>query len=504
MRLRSSRTSNSPDIEAHEHIQESPDPCQTCVPLLSSDSHIAYKKQTYASEEEHKLFKVDTSEFNGSNIDDTASPHSSYQSSSDDSDGDYIMEEGTVLHDHAETEATFQKRKLSAASIAIADIKYDISESVEYLGIADEAKYNTRKRQKSLDNKTRKQRTDLELDTISEGDQDVNLDNKKSKEEMIEEETEYERNYSGVKTRSKSQQVSQSNSIQGLTDYKSVGKRESDNQQAESCGMITRRKSKSVETNKSYNVIKTKSSNPVKKSPKVERKQPTRAKRPYPPIPSIVNTRSISKEPEPIVKEEETDESPLEILEGGQQIQIKDLVVLDTVLGEGQIGTVNLAKYKNLLVACKSKRSRTKREPFYFQIQRELKFAAKLSVCRNINRYIGWIYCERSKVEPDVNDKYGVMKLYVIQRYVANGDARSYLDKRGKHASLSKMYDKWLRRILESTFQPAEVLQASICLFSALADAHELGIGIVDLKLENFLVRNTNHVCDCVTNLSIG
>lgn len=33
-----------------------------------------------------------------------------------------------------------------------------------------------------------------------------------------------------------------------------------------------------------------------------------------------------------------------------------------------------------------------------------------------------------------------------------------------------------------------EVLQASICLFSALSDAHRLGIGIVDLKLENFLV----------------
>jgi hypothetical protein len=42
--------------------------------------------------------------------------------------------------------------------------------------------------------------------------------------------------------------------------------------------------------------------------------------------------------------------------------------------------------------------------------------------------------------------------------------------------------------MLASVFQPQEVLQASICLFSALTDAHALNIGILDLKLENFLV----------------
>lgn len=115
----------------------------------------------------------------------------------------------------------------------------------------------------------------------------------------------------------------------------------------------------------------------------------------------------------------------------GQQISTEDLVVLDTVLGEGQVGLVNLAKYKNLLVACKNKRARTKHKTFNLQIESELKFAAKLSICRNINRYIGWVYCRRDQVELDVKNN-DSMKLYVLQRYVANGDARSYLDKRGK------------------------------------------------------------------------
>ncbi|KAG2208747.1 hypothetical protein INT47_007846 [Mucor saturninus] len=156
------------------------------------------------------------------------------------------------------------------------------------------------------------------------------------------------------------------------------------------------------------------------------------------------------------------------ILKHGHQLTAEDLQVLDIVLGEGQMGMVHLANYKNLFVACKSKRVRTKSDTFYLQIESELKFAAELSMCRNINRYIGWIYCKRNRVETDF--KGNTKKLYVLQRYVANGDARSYLDKR------------------EAAFQPSEALQASVGLFSALTDAHELGIGIVDLKLENFLI----------------
>jgi hypothetical protein len=45
-----------------------------------------------------------------------------------------------------------------------------------------------------------------------------------------------------------------------------------------------------------------------------------------------------------------------------------------------------------------------------------------------------------------------------------------------------------------SSFKPQEVLQASICLFAALTDAHALNIGIVDLKLENFLVCKTQNL----------
>jgi hypothetical protein len=42
--------------------------------------------------------------------------------------------------------------------------------------------------------------------------------------------------------------------------------------------------------------------------------------------------------------------------------------------------------------------------------------------------------------------------------------------------------------LLEDSFKPFEVLNATVCLFTALRDAHLLNIGIVDLKLENFLV----------------
>ncbi|KAI9486887.1 MAG: kinase-like domain-containing protein, partial [Benjaminiella poitrasii] len=173
-------------------------------------------------------------------------------------------------------------------------------------------------------------------------------------------------------------------------------------------------------------------------------------------------------------KLEEVDRKQL-LLELPGQIQPNDLLVSDLILGEGQIGVVKLGTYRGLQVACKTKRKRARREPFEIQARREIEFAVKLSACRYVNRYFGWVYCSRHQVEADIKfditrTKKTMKSLYIVQRYVPNGDARSYLDKR--------VY----------TFQPQEVLQASICLFSALADAHVLGIGIVDLKLENFLI----------------
>ncbi|KAL9552981.1 hypothetical protein MBANPS3_003505 [Mucor bainieri] len=149
----------------------------------------------------------------------------------------------------------------------------------------------------------------------------------------------------------------------------------------------------------------------------------------------------------------------------------EDLRISKTLLGEGQLGIVRLGFYKGLYVACKSKRQFTRSAGFQSQAKREMLFAAKLAGCRYINRYIGWISCRRQLVEhrARVYSKQ-TPSLYIIQRYVPNGDARGYLEKR------------------ESSFKPQEVLQAAICLFSALTDAHALNIGIVDLKLENFLI----------------
>ncbi|CEP17724.1 hypothetical protein [Parasitella parasitica] len=155
------------------------------------------------------------------------------------------------------------------------------------------------------------------------------------------------------------------------------------------------------------------------------------------------------------------------------EIDPNDLHISDKVLGEGQLGVVRLGYYRGLIVACKSKRQYTRSHLFLDQAKREMMFAAKLSACRHINRYIGWVSCHRHLVEENKpNGYYGKDKefLYIVQRYVPNGDSRNYLEKRA------------------SSFKPQEVLQASICLFAALTDAHALNIGIVDLKLENFLI----------------
>lgn len=171
---------------------------------------------------------------------------------------------------------------------------------------------------------------------------------------------------------------------------------------------------------------------------------PPKTKTQYPDLPSPIHTMTRSKasksdslpDKSQSPNQESDKESPIEALSKVyEQIHHDDLSVLDTILGEGQVGTVNLATYKGLLVACKSKRSNTRLEPFHYQIQRELKYAADLSVCRYINKYIGWVYCPRYKVEKGVTD-IRTRKLYVIQKYIPNGDARSYLDKRGKNENL--------------------------------------------------------------------
>lgn len=116
------------------------------------------------------------------------------------------------------------------------------------------------------------------------------------------------------------------------------------------------------------------------------------------------------------------------------QLDPEDLQISETVLGEGQLGIVRLGFYRGLFVACKHKRQFTRSERFHPQAKRELMFATKLASCRYINRYIGWISCCRKVVE---GKEYGYKKdspfLYIVQRYVPNGDARGYLEKRGKH-----------------------------------------------------------------------
>ncbi|GAN09299.1 hypothetical protein MAM1_0257d08824 [Mucor ambiguus] len=152
------------------------------------------------------------------------------------------------------------------------------------------------------------------------------------------------------------------------------------------------------------------------------------------------------------------------------ELDPKELQISETVLGEGQLGIVRLGLYRGLYVACKSKRLFTRSDAFHSQAKREMMFAAKLAACRYINRYIGWIFCRRELLERSSVYSKHKPYLYILQRYVPNGDARAYLEKR------------------ETSFKPQEVLQASICLFAALTDAHALNIGIVDLKLENFLI----------------
>ncbi|KAI8081061.1 hypothetical protein BDF21DRAFT_451955 [Thamnidium elegans] len=145
---------------------------------------------------------------------------------------------------------------------------------------------------------------------------------------------------------------------------------------------------------------------------------------------------------------------------GSLCIKKNELTVFKKVLGEGQTGMVYEGNYGQIPVACKTMRVEVNKEDFYFQIFKELSFAHKLSNCRNVIQYFGWAHNDGPEKKGD---------FHLVQRLIENGDARKYLYKRG-------------------TFYPGEVLTAGICLFSALSDAHAVDIGIVDLKLENYLI----------------
>ncbi|KAG0743805.1 hypothetical protein G6F16_006313 [Rhizopus arrhizus] len=164
------------------------------------------------------------------------------------------------------------------------------------------------------------------------------------------------------------------------------------------------------------------------------------------------------------------------IVRGRAKIDSKDLQIDDHLLGEGQTSLVYKANYKGLDVACKMGRLQDLKEN-ESKIVRELDFAAKLYTCRFVNRYFGWIQCNPKEVmtkkvlkKHTTSSSKLVLGLFVIQRYFPNGDGRTYFHSR------------------KTLIHPFEVLQVAICLFSALTDAHSLGVGFVDLKLENLLI----------------
>ncbi|KAI8886246.1 kinase-like protein [Backusella circina FSU 941] len=149
----------------------------------------------------------------------------------------------------------------------------------------------------------------------------------------------------------------------------------------------------------------------------------------------------------------------------------KDIRMTDKTLGEGQIGKVFVAYYRGLPVACKTKRRKVSLDNYESQILHELTFAAKLSACKYMNRYVGWFNCPNENTQEENTSNGGTeQSICIVQRYIPNGDSRKYLYQRAY------------------PFKPFEVLQATICLFTALTEAHLLNIGIVDLKLENFLI----------------
>ncbi|KAI9249026.1 kinase-like domain-containing protein [Sporodiniella umbellata] len=162
------------------------------------------------------------------------------------------------------------------------------------------------------------------------------------------------------------------------------------------------------------------------------------------------------------------------------QIQSKHLSIGTELLGEGQTSLVYKAMHRGLEVACKTSRPQCLKES-ESKIKRELNFAAKLLTCRFVNKYVGSVHCHPSEVmAKDTLKRYtkSIDKprntLFIVQRYYSNGDGRTYFQTRKK------------------SVHPFELLNVAICLFSALTDAHSLGVGFVDLKLENLLIDNTS------------
>ncbi|KAI8390820.1 uncharacterized protein BYT42DRAFT_171215 [Radiomyces spectabilis] len=156
----------------------------------------------------------------------------------------------------------------------------------------------------------------------------------------------------------------------------------------------------------------------------------------------------------------------------------KDLVFMQSSLGEGEHGQVAVAKYGGLLVACKCRRSNQSQLVYNRNILHELRYAAKLSMGRFINPYIGVFKAELSEIlcsdvehnqRSPTEKQTNTIDYFIVQRYYENGDLRDYLHKLGR------------------PLHPCEVLTMAISLFSAVTDAHHLNIGIVDLKMENML-----------------
>ncbi|KAI9310362.1 kinase-like domain-containing protein [Dichotomocladium elegans] len=179
------------------------------------------------------------------------------------------------------------------------------------------------------------------------------------------------------------------------------------------------------------------------------------------PVTQVDNTRSTAENAQSLL--------PSLVLD----IQPEDLV-FEEPLGEGEVASVMLAKYRNVRVACKVRRECKRRKDYESDVLREIAYSAKLSACRFMNPCIGVLRCRQQKIKKNIRPSKSVnMKddLCLIQRYYENGDLRDYIASRqGVH------------------LHHVEVLQIGLSLFAGLSDAHKLGVGIVDLKLENILV----------------
>lgn len=206
---------------------------------------------------------------------------------------------------------------------------------------------------------------------------------------------------------------------------------------------------------------------------------------------SSTNSDSVKETSTKRNDEADTIEYPDNLIHERGRIDKSDIQVHNCLLGEGQTSLVYKGKYKNLTIACKTGRIQCLKENEK-KVKYELEFSNKLYTCRFINRYIGWTYCHPNEIMNKATmKKYTRSKfkplptIFVIQRYFPNRDGRTYFHNRGKN-KVTK--ENVAYSLLGTNIHPHEILQIGICLFSALVDAHKLGIGFVDLKLENLLV----------------